>query len=856
MARLTHHTFLLASASALAIGLAAAGPTWAANFTAPPDITNGQAMAAGDTLTVGNTGSVTNTSGNDAVSGTGAASISNAGSMTATGTSGAAIELNGNIVSITNTGTMSTEKYNVVYIHGDITGTFLNDVGGTITTSTDQTTRVTGTTDTFINRGTISNTGTGDGGSTFGGMVTNFTNASGATISVVGGDAVRFSGGLGTGSNAGTLTGTGGTGRGLVIGPEGGVTFAASGTFTNTGTIEGFNAVYYRDHALGGTFINSGSIIAHGGSAIFMSGSADTLTLMTGSTTTGTVNGNGGSDLLQLDGTTTGTFAIDQLVNFETLQKLGTGSWSLSGDNTAAMTATIDTGRLAINGNMGSTNITINAGTLGGNGTVGTVDVHATAHVAPGNSVGTLHTGSISFANDSNYDVEIASNVADKIVVTGTAFIGSNVTLTVTGNSTSCGNLSLPILTTTGGLTGTFTLSTLLSNVSITSDANNYYLNTTGGTGRIFTGFTTTPNQASTAAALDAMGCGNQPYSAQLAALTDAQVPGAMDALSGAGHASIAGALVEGSHYLPGIINDRIEQAFAALDTRGVVSNYFGGPMLIEQIDGLTVWGSGYGGLAGQAGNGNANGWQSGASGVVLGADGKVNEDVRLGVLGGIGITGISSEATTGTSTDLSGGVYGGGQFGPVSIKGGLLYTRHLIQTSRAIVFPGVSDTVTASYQAGTAQLYFEVGHDFEAYGMTFTPFARFNALNHSTDAFTETGGQGQLSTKASVVNALFVTLGVSAEDKFVLNDTLLVTARGSVGWRHAFGDTPTVVNSFTNGGSFTVTGSPLAADAAMLEASAVLDLSETTSLKLGYDGLVGSGLASGAVTATFAGKF
>lgn len=845
-------SYLLAGLSAFALS---AGSAAGAAFTAPPNITTGQAMAAGDTLTVNSGGSVTNTSGNDAVSGTGATSITNNGSITGAGTSGAAIEINGDVGSISNTGTMSTEKYNVVYIHGNITGTFLNDVGGVITTSTDQTTRVTGTTDTFINRGTITNTGTGDGGSTFGGMVTNFTNASGATISAVA-DAARFSGGLGTGSNAGTLIGTGASGRGLVIGPEGGAVFTSSGTFTNTGTIEGFNAVYYRDHALGGTFINSGIITAHGGAAIFMTGSADTLTLMTGSTTAGTVDGSGGSDALKLDGTTTGSFAINQLANFESIQKLGTGTWSLSGDNIAAMTATVDAGRLSVNGNIGNTNVTVTAGTLAGIGTLGTVGVLAGAHVAPGNSVGTLHTGTITFANNSIYDVEIASNIADKIVVTGTATIGSNVTLNVTGNSTSCGNLSLPILTTAGGLTGTFTLSTLLTNVALAYDANNAYLNTTGGTGRIFTGFTTTPNQASTAAALDAMGCGNQPYSAQLAALTDAQVPAAMDALSGEGHAGIAGALVEGSRYLPGVINDRIEQAFAALDTRGVVSAYSAGPMLIEQIDGLTVWGTGYGGLAAQAGNGNASGWQSGASGFVLGADGKINEDTRLGALGSVGVTGISAQATQGTSTDLSAGLYGGGEFANVSVKAGAIYTRHLIQTTRSIVFPGVNDTVTASYQAGTAQLYFEVGHDFEAYGMTFTPFARFNAVNHATDAFTETGAQGQLTTKASMVNALLVTLGVSAEDKFVLSDALLVTARGSVGWRHTLGDAINVVNSFTNGGPFTVAGAPLAADTAVLEASAVLDLSETTSLKLGYDGLLGSGLASGAVTATFAGKF
>ena len=128
---------------------------------------------------------------------------------------------------------------------------------------------------------------------------------------------------------------------------------------------------------------------------------------------------------------------------------------------------------------------------------------------------------------------------------------------------------------------------------------------------------------------------------------------------------------------------------------------------------------------------------------------------------------------------------------------------------------------------------------------MTLTPFARVNAVNHATDAFTETGGQGQLHTAASVINALFVTLGVAGEDRFVLGDRLLVTARGSLGWRHAFGGGTDIANSFAGSGPFSLNGTAVASDAAMLEASGVFDINEGTSLALGYSGLLGSGLAS-----------
>jgi outer membrane autotransporter protein len=239
----------------------------------------------------------------------------------------------------------------------------------------------------------------------------------------------------------------------------------------------------------------------------------------------------------------------------------------------------------------------------------------------------------------------------------------------------------------------------------------------------------------------------------------------------------------------------------------------------------------------------------------VLGADGKVSEDWRLGLLGGLGYTGISAKATTGQSTDLSVGGYAGGELGEVTIKAGAAYTRHLIETSRSIVFPGVNDTVAASYQAGTAQAFLEVSHDFEVQGATVSPFVTLEAVNHATDAFKETGGAGALSVAASVTNAFFVTLGVAAEDKFVLGDGLLVTAHGSLGWRHAFSDGVKVANSFTGGGPFSISAAPIASDVAVITGGLTFDLTEQLSLSVNYDGQVGSGVMSSAVKATLAGQ-
>ncbi len=67
---------------------------------------------------------------------------------------------------------------------------------------------------------------------------------------------------------------------------------------------------------------------------------------------------------------------------------------------------------------------------------------------------------------------------------------------------------------------------------------------------------------------------------------------------------------------------------------------------------------------------------------------------------------------------------------------------------------------------------------------------------------------------------------------------TAAATARGALGWRHAFGDiVPVSVNSFTGGAAFTIAGAPIARDAAVVEAGLDFRLSDIATLGFGYAG-------------------
>jgi outer membrane autotransporter protein len=70
------------------------------------------------------------------------------------------------------------------------------------------------------------------------------------------------------------------------------------------------------------------------------------------------------------------------------------------------------------------------------------------------------------------------------------------------------------------------------------------------------------------------------------------------------------------------------------------------------------------------------------------------------------------------------------------------------------------------------------------------------------------------------------------------------VTARGSLGWRHAFGDTaPTTTLAFAGGSPFSIAGAPIAKSAAVVEAGLDFKLSNAATLGLSYGGQFGSGL-------------
>jgi outer membrane autotransporter protein len=177
-----------------------------------------------------------------------------------------------------------------------------------------------------------------------------------------------------------------------------------------------------------------------------------------------------------------------------------------------------------------------------------------------------------------------------------------------------------------------------------------------------------------------------------------------------------------------------------------------------------------------------------------------------------------------------------------IAFRTGAAYSWSSISTKRSVAFNGFNDALSADYGAGTAQVFGELAYRADAGQFKFEPFANLAYVSVHTDGFSETGGAAALTSAGSNTDATFTTLGLRGSTDFALGG-INATARGTLGWRHAFGDvTPTSTFAFAGGNAFTIAGVPIARDAAVVEAGFDLKLAANATLGLSYSGQFGGG--------------
>jgi outer membrane autotransporter protein len=128
--------------------------------------------------------------------------------------------------------------------------------------------------------------------------------------------------------------------------------------------------------------------------------------------------------------------------------------------------------------------------------------------------------------------------------------------------------------------------------------------------------------------------------------------------------------------------------------------------------------------------------------------------------------------------------------------------------------------------------------------------------VNLHTDGFTENGGAAALVGRGGDTDTTFTALGLRASTTVVLGG-ITTHARGSIGWRHAFGDvTPISTLSFSGGNPFYIAGVPIAKDAALVDAGLDFNITPNADLGVSYGGQFGPDANEQSVRGTLSVKF
>jgi fibronectin-binding autotransporter adhesin len=663
----------------------------------------------------------------------------------------------------------------------------------------------------------------------------------------------------GTTITSGTLQlGDGGTSGSIVgnVTDNGTLAFDRSDAVTFSGVVNGSGAL----NQIGtGTTILNGANTYTGGTTI----TSGTLQLGDGGTSgsiVGNVIDNGTlafnrSDDVSFDGAISGSGGVDQI---------GSGMTALTNISSYTGATNVTAGVLIVNGSIANSAVNVASdATLAGTGTVGATLVQAGGTIAPTGMSTLSVNGNYVQSGGSTYQVNANPNsdASSRIAVNGTATLDSGAIINVTKTPDAPYVLGdkYTVLTATGGVTGTFTVtgqtavSAFLA-LAGSYDANDAYL-TVMQTGSPF-GLGKTPNQNGTGNGLGSVAPTSPAGTAVLNSSSPNAARAALDQLSGEIYASVRTAMQEDSHYSRDAATDRMREAFCGVggDTPIQDSNH---PRVTDNDcssdpDRLVAWGQLFGAWGYNDGNGNAAKLDHSTGGLFIGADAPIS-DWRIGALAGYGRSGfdVNERTSSASSDDYYLGVYSGTQWGALGFRTGATYTWHDLDSNRILDLPGLPGAVGANYDASSTQVFGDLGYRIDAGTASYEPFADLAYTRLHTDGFTETGPAG-LTAEGDDMNTTFATLGLRASNAFQVDGTEALV-RGSIGWRHSFGDiTPVSSVAFAGGSDFDISGVAIARNSAVADLGLDVRVAKNATLGIAYFGEFGSGAVDQGVRGTF----
>lgn len=662
--------------------------------------------------------------------------------------------------------------------------------------------------------------------------------------------------------------------RAFLLGSDAVIQVEDGATATLAGTLSGGNGLHVEGPGTlvlrglntysGGTFVTGATLNVTGDGALGGAGEGLALDNATLGASDGFYSPN---RLLQIGSsggqlTSAGVSTWGGAISGDSTLHVKGGTWNFTGSGGTDGGIHVDDGAtLAINGDFSGAYVLVHGGaTLMGTGQIGASEVAGI--LSPGNSIGTLSIhGTLAMVAGSTLAIELDPDGASDKVEAKDAVTIDDATLALTlaaGTAPSLG--SYTVITSDTGVSGSgFTSITgpfgalypfLEAQVETSARALTVDI---ARNDTPFASVATTRNQRAVAGALDRLPVSTA-IAEDVAVLTAPQARGAFTALSGEIHATTSTMLLNQSTTLRQAVLDharvdgdtvpaaeRMPLAYAAGGTPGrasTITTALAAPAPRPDSQGA-FWAEAFGDNGSIDATTNTAAVSTRNAGLLVGYDRTFASGWRLGFASGYSGASYSAGdiASSGSTDNYHLAAYGGVASGPWSVNVGGLFTWSDVSTNRNVQFPGVTSVANADYTATTGQVFGEVAYGTKIAQIGIAPFAGLAYVNLEVADFQEKGGGALLHGFGDNRGVTYSTLGTRTSIPLPVG--LPAELVGMLAWQHAFGDLNPVADLGFGAGlaPFSVTGAPIAEDAALVEAGLQLQPMANASLRLTYSG-------------------
>lgn len=652
---------------------------------------------------------------------------------------------------------------------------------------------------------------------------------------------------------------------------SGGDTIRITGTtdvnFVGSGTtyISGNNTY------TGSTNISSGKLVVYNGGTL---GNDSAVTVGTGAMlealsdlTIGSLAGDGTVDVdtgsggftLTVGGDNSSTVFSGTIIDFSYLTKTGTGTLTLTGNNPYYGATIVNDGLLVVNGSIANSGITVNAGgSLGGSGTLGSITING-GSLAPGNSIGTMNvSGSIDFSGGGVYEVEVdAAGNSDLIIATAMATLTNGTVLVLPEVGDYSLSTDYTILSAAGGLGGT-TFNSVSSNLAfltptLTYDANNVFLNLRRNS-TDYASVANTPNQTAVSTTLDTVaGTPNLDNLFNNLNILSAQgAQQAYDSLSGVQHTHSNLIALQSLNQFQGLLLNRLQsgsplanngQIQLAYNDSGTMTD--AGTSLIGEKPANTRgwWLRGTGSYADIDGTSNASGAYYKSAGTAAGRDIFVDDALTVGLAVGYNRTDASVSQGSLDVDSYQAALYGRKLFTDNYYVSGIAGVGYHDFESKRRVTVGLSNTTArADYHAWTSNIAVEIGRLIEVSENTnLTPLAGLEYAHVNRAGFVEKDANAaNLKVRRDQQDSLRSAIGARIAHQWKTQKGYRIQPTAELAWVHELMDNEAQMRAgfaATSLANFQVDGPELDRNRARLALGLDMQLSELSSMQLGYQG-------------------